>query len=190
MTEPSTTTLGYSPDAVVSRVIEPLRTLAPCGRRELMTARRKGRDCNALAADYWRRYDVAWLEMERLIFEEADRLGVPRGQIWQHVMELDTLGELLESSAPPSRWGFFIPRVLETIDWTPAPPTPVIRPRSTSKRRSRAARTATPSRGDPDDGEPHQEDPWALTAVDRGRFLWRLRALRCRLLEIREGVRR
>jgi hypothetical protein len=53
-----------------------------------------------------------------------------------------------------------------------------------------AARTTTPARGDPaEDDDPH-DGPWALTWFDRAPVLWRLRAARCRLLEIRTGVDR
>ena len=61
--------------------------------------------------------------------------------------------------------------------------------RVTVKRRSRAAGTATPSRGDPDDPDEPGEQTWALTFVDRAPALWRVRAARCRLLEVREAIR-
>lgn len=68
--------------------------------------------------------------------------------------------------------------------------TPAKRPgQAVAKRRRRAVRTSTPSRGDPEDADP-EPDPWALGFVDRAPLLWRVRALRCRLLEIREGVDR
>jgi hypothetical protein len=58
------------------------------------------------------------------------------------------------------------------------------------KRRVRAARTTTPSRGDPDDDpDESSEETWALTFVDRAPVLWRFRAARCRLLEAREAIR-
>jgi hypothetical protein len=63
--------------------------------------------------------------------------------------------------------------------------------RVTVKRRSRSARTGTPTRGDPDDGDPEPDEPrWALTFVDRAPVFWRLRATRCRYMEWREGVDR
>jgi hypothetical protein len=63
--------------------------------------------------------------------------------------------------------------------------------RVTVKRRSRSTKTGTPTRGDPDgDPDPPGGQTWALTFVDRTPVFWRLRALRCRLLEIREGVQR
>jgi hypothetical protein len=63
--------------------------------------------------------------------------------------------------------------------------------RITVKRRARAARTSTPSRGDPDDDpdEP-SEQTWALTFVDRAPVFWRFGAARCRFMEWREGVDR
>jgi hypothetical protein len=56
-------------------------------------------------------------------------------------------------------------------------------------RRSRSAKTGTPTRGDPDD-DPEPGDPWALTFVDRAPFFWRCRVARCRYMEWREGVDR
>jgi hypothetical protein len=72
----------------------------------------------------------------------------------------------------------------------PATTRPTRPGRVTVKRRSRAARTATP-RGDPDD-DPDEpgEHTWALTFVDRAPVLWRFRVTRCRYMEWREGVER
>jgi hypothetical protein len=70
----------------------------------------------------------------------------------------------------------------------PAATRPTRPGRVTVKRRARAARTTTPSRGDPDDDP--DEQTWALTFVDRAPVLWRFRAARCRYMEWREGVDR
>jgi hypothetical protein len=72
----------------------------------------------------------------------------------------------------------------------PAATRPTRPGRVTVKRRARASRTATPSRGDPDDGDPEPADGslWALTFVDRAPVLWRCRAAHCRYMEWREGV--
>ncbi len=56
-------------------------------------------------------------------------------------------------------------------------------------RERREASSSRTSGQDPGDGDP-DDGPWALSLVDRAPFLWRLRTLRCRLLEIREGVDR
>jgi hypothetical protein len=70
----------------------------------------------------------------------------------------------------------------------PAATRPTRPGRVTVKRRARAARTTTPSRGDPDDDP--DEQTWALTFVDRAPVLWRFRAAHCRYMEWREGVDR
>jgi hypothetical protein len=63
-------------------------------------------------------------------------------------------------------------------------------------RRTRTSTKTAPTRGDPDDdpseppGHPWQRDPWQLTWAERVPVVWRFRAARCRLLEIREGVSR
>lgn len=68
---------------------------------------------------------------------------------------------------------------------------PSVRPvRVATPRERRDASSSRSSGRDPGaDGDP-EPDPWALSLVDRAPFLWRIRALRCRLLEIREGVDR
>jgi hypothetical protein len=75
--------------------------------------------------------------------------------------------------------------------------------RSPRRRRPASPRTqAKPKRGerskssssdDPGGEPPHpwrrRRDPWALTWAERQPLIWRLRAARCRLLEIREAFR-
>jgi hypothetical protein len=53
------------------------------------------------------------------------------------------------------------------------------------ERRDGSARNG--SRGSPDDTPP-SEPPWRLTWAERAPGLWRLRALRCRLHELIEGI--
>jgi hypothetical protein len=84
----------------------------------------------------------------------------------------------------------------------PASSNRVTRPHTSSRPQGGrpSANSTRSSRGSPDDNdggsEPPpathwgQRDPWALSFVDRAPLLWRSRALRCRLLEIREGVDR
>jgi hypothetical protein len=155
MAKTSLQTVKHCPD-VVDYITEPLRALAPLGRRELMAAKRQGRDLDELNADYWRRYEEAWLEMERRADETAERLGVAPIVIWQQVMESDTMVEVLERKAPPSRWGAMIPRALENGARVTVPSPPTRPARVSVKRRARAARTSTPSRGDPDDPDPER----------------------------------
>jgi hypothetical protein len=82
--------------------------------------------------------------------------------------------------------------------------TPARRPRTVAAIVPRGARTQAAPRErressssrssgqDPgDDPDPEQDDrPWALGFVDRAPFLWRIRAVRCRLLELIAGVER
>jgi hypothetical protein len=87
------------------------------------------------------------------------------------------------------------PRAARRIDTArrpaPAPRRPTRPERATRIAHTKAAaRTATPSRGDPDGDEDSDDGPWALSFVDRAPFLWRFRALRCRLHELWEGVDR
>jgi hypothetical protein len=75
----------------------------------------------------------------------------------------------------------------------PAPPVQRARARELAAPRERRDSSSSRSSGqDPGgDSDPEQDDgPWALGFVDRAPFLWRFRHLRCRLLEIREGVDR
>jgi hypothetical protein len=102
--------------------------------------------------------------------QEQQRIG---DQVWAELIERPRASRRIEAARKP--------RILHQSRPT--------RPgRVTVKRRARAARTSTPSRGDPDDDP--DEQTWALTFVDRAPVFWRLRALRCHLLEIREAVDR
>jgi len=68
--------------------------------------------------------------------------------------------------------------------------TPVKRPSGSSRPRARRRTRQTRTRAGPDDPDEPGEQPWALSFVDRAPVLWRIRGLRCRLLELREGVSR
>lgn len=57
------------------------------------------------------------------------------------------------------------------------------------RRRSSTQRSSARSGDSPGEGGPGG-GAWPLSFVDRAPVLWRFRALRCRLLEIREGVDR
>jgi hypothetical protein len=68
------------------------------------------------------------------------------------------------------------------------------RPATNARRRGsrRGQRASSSSSDDPSDPPPSRRsrrDPWALTLVDRAPVLWRFRAARSRLLEIREAIR-
>jgi hypothetical protein len=101
--------------------------------------------------------------------DEQQRIG---DQLWAEAIERPRAARRIETAR----------RV------APAATRPTRPGRVTVKRRARAARTTTPSRGDPDDDP--DEQTWALTFVDRAPVLWRFRAARCRYMEWREGVDR
>jgi hypothetical protein len=58
-----------------------------------------------------------------------------------------------------------------------------------SRRGSRASSSSSDDPSDPPPSRRPRRDPWALTLIDRAPILWRFRAARCRLLEIREAIR-
>jgi hypothetical protein len=60
-------------------------------------------------------------------------------------------------------------------------------PRARDRRDTGGRRRSSGQDPGDDDGP---SEPWALSFVDRAPFLWRTRAVSCRLLEIREGVDR
>jgi hypothetical protein len=65
------------------------------------------------------------------------------------------------------------------------------RPRPVATPRERRDASSSRTSGQDPGGDPDPDDgPWALSFVDRAPFLWRVRAFRCRLLEIRGGVDR
>jgi hypothetical protein len=104
--------------------------------------------------------------------EEQQRIG---GELWAEHVERPRAARRIETAR----------RV------APAATRPTRPGRVTVKRRARAARTTTPSRGDPhDDPDEPAEQTWALTFVDRAPVFWRFRAVRCRYVEWREGVGR
>jgi hypothetical protein len=129
-----------------------------------------------------RRQRQAQAELARIAaadtLEEQQRLGT---EAWARLIERPRAARRVEASRRR----------------TPAPARPTRPGRVVVKRRARAARTTTPSRGDPDDdpdeppGHPWRSwrDAWALTWAERQPVLWRFRAARCRLLEIREAIR-
>ena len=62
------------------------------------------------------------------------------------------------------------------------------RPRGAGAPRVRRVPRAVTRSGDSGNDDP--DGPWALSFVDRAPFLWRIRALRCRLHELIAGVER
>jgi hypothetical protein len=103
--------------------------------------------------------------------QEQQRVG---NQVWAEMVERPRAARRIQAARTPRI-------VHESRPTRPG--------RVTVKRRARAARTTTPSRGDPDDdpsdppGHPwrSRRDPWALTWAERQPVLWRFGAARCRL---------
>jgi hypothetical protein len=150
------TSVKDAPD-VVAYVTAPLRKLQALGWREILTARRQGGDPDVLVSEFWAKYDKAFAEAERRADQTANRLGVPPIEVDRHV--LDAAAAVCERTPERmTRWGAVIPKKFETVSAS-VPTIVATRPRSTVKRHVRAARTVTPSRGDPDDDDPDGEPP-------------------------------
>jgi hypothetical protein len=157
---PSTKSLEVTPD-VIGEVIAPVLTLPAFGRAEMIAARRRGENVDQRVADFWRRYDEAWKEMQKRADEAAERLNVAPYVIWQAVMNSYVLAAALERHTPPSRWGACFPRVIKSDERVRTPFEPVLarrtpRPRARQHRHVRRRKLATSrsSGSDPSNPEP------------------------------------
>jgi hypothetical protein len=104
--------------------------------------------------------------------EEQERRG---GRAWSEQVERPRAARRFEAARRPRTVAVVVPTRTAGAVATP--------------RERRDSSSSRSSGQDPGDDSDPDDGCWALSFVDRAPFLWRFRALRCRILEAREAIR-